>query len=50
MTRPPRWTEEQLQSGLSIAKDLFREERLREPLEAYTEAFDHYRGTVENLL
>ena len=50
MTRPPRWTEEQLQSGLSIAKDLFREERLREPLEAYTEAFDQYRGIVENLL
>ena len=50
MTQPPRWSDLQLEAGLSKAKELFREERLREPLEAYTEAFDHFRSSVENLL
>jgi hypothetical protein len=40
----------QLQLGLDKAKGLFREERLQEPLEAYTEAFDQYHGAVEDLL
>jgi hypothetical protein len=49
MRQPPRWTEEQLQLGLGRAKHLFREQRLQEPVEAYTQAFDHYQGTVESL-
>ena len=31
-------------------KVAFRDERIREPLEAYTQAFDQYRGAVANLL
>jgi hypothetical protein len=33
-----------------LTKELFRQERLREPLEAYLEAFERYQGFVENLL
>jgi hypothetical protein len=50
MMQPPRWSEEQLEAGLTKAKNLFREERLQEPLEAYTAAFDRYRGGIESLL
>jgi hypothetical protein len=50
MTQPPRWSDEQLVAGLSKAKDLFREERLQEPLDAYTLAFDQFRSAVEDLL
>jgi len=50
MIQAPRWTDEQLEAGLARAKHLFREERLQEPLEAYTAAFDKYRVGIENLL
>lgn len=50
MRQPPRWREEQLRAGLEKAKALFREERIREPLEAYTQAFDFYQTTVTELL
>lgn len=50
MSQPPRWSDEQLEIGLSKARDLFRQERLQEPLEAYTKAFDQYRSAVESLL
>lgn len=50
MKQPPRWTDEQLSAGLEKAKALFREERIREPLEAYTQAFDRYQATVTRLL
>ena len=50
MKQPPRWTDEQLSIGLEKAKSLFRDERIREPLEAYTRAFDQYHGTVADLL
>jgi hypothetical protein len=50
MIPPPRWTREQLQAGLARAQELFRQERLQEPLEAYLDAFDRYQGFVENLL
>jgi hypothetical protein len=50
MIDPPRWTEGQLTNGLNKAKDLFRQERMEEPLEAYLEAFELYQGTVEDLL
>jgi hypothetical protein len=47
---PPRWTEEQLEADRLTAIEAFRVERLQEPLEAYLEAFDEYRGAVEDLL
>ena len=50
MIQAPRWSEEELHLGLDKAKDLFREERLQESLEAYTEAFDQYQGAIEDLL
>jgi hypothetical protein len=50
MTQPPRWSDEELEAGISRAKALFREERLQEPLEAYTASFDHYQGAIEDLL
>jgi hypothetical protein len=50
MRTPARWSDEQLTEGLNKAKGLFREERLEEPLEAYLEAFDTARGTIEDLL
>jgi hypothetical protein len=50
MTQPPQWSDEQLISGMQKARDLFREERLQEPLEAYTKAFDQYHSAVGELL
>ena len=50
MNIAPRWTEAQLNDGLSKAKERFRQERMEEPLEAYLEAFDQYQGAVEDLL
>jgi XamI-like restriction endonuclease len=50
MTQPPRWSDEQLLTGMLKARDLFREERLQEPLEAYTRAFDQYQSAVAELL
>jgi hypothetical protein len=47
---PPQWTEEQFAQERKVAIDLFRDERMQEPLEVYLEAFDVYRGTVEDLL
>lgn len=50
MIAVPRWTEDQLKTGLDKAKELFRESRMQEPLEAYLEAFEQYQGHVEDLL
>ncbi|HEY5330928.1 MAG TPA: XamI family restriction endonuclease [Acidobacteriaceae bacterium] len=50
MIEAPRWTETQLTQGLDKAKELFRQERIEEHLEAYLEAFELYQGTVEDLL
>jgi hypothetical protein len=47
---PLRWTEEQLEADRLTAIEAFRVERMQEPLEAYLEAFDEYRGSVEDLL
>lgn len=46
---PPQWTAEQLEVARLASVTLFREERMQEPLEQYLEAFDHYRGAVEDL-
>ena len=50
MTVPPRWTEDQLNEQLDAAQDIFRQERVQEPLEDYLEAFDTLQGVVEDLL
>jgi hypothetical protein len=50
MKNPPRWSDEQLIEGLDKAKTIFRKERLEEPVEAYTEAFETYQGSMEDLL
>lgn len=47
---PPRWTDDQLEADRLAAIEAFRVERMQEPLEAYLEAFDEYRGAVEDLL
>jgi hypothetical protein len=50
MIAPPRWSSEQLSIDIQRARDLFRIERMQEPLEAYLKAFDEYRAVVEELL
>lgn len=47
---PPRWNGEQLEHDRLLAIELFRTERLQEPLEDYLDAFDEYRTHVETLL
>jgi len=47
---PPHWTEVDLEAARQTAIEAFRTERMQEPLEAYLEAFDEYRGAVEDLL
>lgn len=46
----PRWTPDELEDQRQIAIELFREERITEPLEEYLDAFDYARGIVEELL
>lgn len=50
MIAPPRWTEEELDAERAKARELFRQERMQEPLEQYLERFDQYQGVVEDLL
>lgn len=50
MTAPPVWTSRELERERLLAIDLFRKERLEEPLEDYLESFDRYQGYVEDLL
>ncbi|MBX9604109.1 MAG: XamI family restriction endonuclease [Bryobacteraceae bacterium] len=50
MIQPPRWATEQLKKDLARAQEIFRQERLQEPLEAYLDAFERYQGSFENLL
>lgn len=47
---PPQWTEDQLERDRQAAIEHFRQERFREPLEQYLEAFDQYRRAFEDLL
>lgn len=50
MIDPPQWTKEQLEADRMKAISLFRNERMEEPLEDYLEAFDLYKGYVEEVL
>jgi hypothetical protein len=47
---PPRWSPEEFEAARQEAIRLFRQERMQEPLEAYLEAFDDHRSSVEELL
>lgn len=49
MIDPPRWTAEALAQDSVEATEVFRRERLEEPLEDYLEAFDLYQSNVEEL-
>lgn len=50
MIGPPRWTDVQLTGDIQRAVAIFRRERMQEPLLAYLQAFDEYRGHVGSLL
>jgi hypothetical protein len=50
MIPPPRWSKEDLDQNRLRSIEVFRQERMREPLEDYLEAFEDYQGIVENLL
>jgi len=47
---PPRWSNEQFEVDRRTAISHFRDERMKEPLERYLEAFDYVTGVVEELL
>lgn len=47
---PPRWSAEQFAQQLAIAEQIFRKDRMAEPLEDYLENFQQVRAAVENLL
>ncbi len=50
MIAAQQWTSEQLDAERASAREVFRQERMLEPLEQYLETFDRYRGVVEDLL
>ncbi|MFL6519191.1 MAG: XamI family restriction endonuclease [Chthoniobacterales bacterium] len=50
LIEPPQWDEEQLEKDRQKAIQIFRRERLEEPLEAYLEMFDRYQALFEELL
>ena len=47
---PPRWSEDEFKQDIRKSIDLFKEERITEPLETYSNFFDAYRDSVESLL
>jgi hypothetical protein len=47
---PPSWDKEQLERDRGAAIELFRDERMKEPLEKYLEAFEKYRDAFDELL
>ena len=50
MIEPHLWTEQELEESRQTAIRIFRQQRMKEPLEAYLDAFDDYQGVVEDLL
>lgn len=50
LTTPPRWTEDEFEEHLAISAAVFREERIREPIEQYREVFDGYAARIRALL
>jgi hypothetical protein len=50
MIAAQQWTREQLDAERAKAREIFRQERMLEPLEQYLETFDRCQGVVEDLL
>lgn len=50
LRQPPRWTPEELTRDRQKAIEIFRKQRVEEPLETYGEAFDRRQGQFEVLL
>ena len=50
LINPPRWTAEDLERERLRAIEIFREERLTEPVERYLQAFDDYAASVDRLM
>jgi len=50
MRAPPRWNSEELERERRKAIELFRVERLEEPLEAYLRHFERYQSRIEDFL
>jgi len=50
MIAAPCWATEELLRDISLSTGNFRRERMQEPLEAYIEAFEQYRRSIEELL
>ena len=49
MQAPPRWTDAQLTAGAAVSRRLFRDERLKEPLERWKTAFAQHEGQFQQL-
>mgnify|MGYP001646521074 FL=1 len=47
---PPRWSESEFAAQIARATEIFKNKRIDEPLELYSDLFDRYRDSVENLL
>lgn len=47
---PPRWTAEELDAERSAAEEIFRTERIQEPLEEYLNHFEAVQGVLEDLI
>lgn len=47
---PPRWSESEFAEQIARATEIFKDERIGEPLELYSNLFDEYRDPVESLL
>ena len=47
---PPSWSEAEFAAQIARATEIFKNKRIEEPLELYSDLFDRYRDSVENLL
>ncbi len=47
---PTKWSAEQLQADRLRSTQIFRRERLEEPLEAYLDTFEEFQDAMETLL
>lgn len=50
MTQPMKWSLDQLKIEINTAKEIFRENRVKEPLKAYVMFFDEFRPVFEELI
>ena len=50
LVEPPHWSDECLEADRTSAIAVFREERLKEPVEAYTDQFESARDAFDELL